>query len=58
MVKCGECRFWEHGSGDVGLCRRHAPPATAASDPHDKRHGIWPQTKKNDWCGEALKRME
>ena len=46
---CGDCRFWcEDDSGDLGVCRRHAPRVG------DKQYiADWPKTIRTDWCGEG-----
>lgn len=44
---CENCKFSRHISPwhDVVECRRSAPKL-------DGRHTLFPETKKNDWCGD------
>lgn len=69
-LQCNTCKFWEM-IGDtgaietstietpsVGLCRRHAAPATLATVTNSLEGARsilvaqWPRTKEKDWCGE------
>ena len=52
---CANCKFnkyhdWEYRDAE---CRRHAPLIDPAklSDSLE-RYGKWPETKREDWCGE------
>jgi hypothetical protein len=44
--KCLRCRLWDQklNSPSTGLCRKYAP--------RENYIGNWPDTKKEDWCGE------
>jgi hypothetical protein len=50
---CKTCSLWD--PGDPGICRRYPPQVV----PIDATAGItltmWPETDKDDWCGEWVK---
>ena len=68
MVRCKTCRYfhqtysvgdehWTQGlritrAESGGLCRRHAPTACMNPEIANAGHGIWPEVKASDWCGE------
>jgi hypothetical protein len=44
---CQNCTYWHVKSGDMGLCRAHAPTPDFAAQAR-----YWPGTRFDDWCGE------
>jgi hypothetical protein len=57
QARCQTCRHWApldntRELATFGECHRHAP------GPGDPRGGeaVWPQTDKDDWCGEYDRR--
>ena len=56
-VTCKGCRWWEDEFVKVhqyGECRRHAPiikPDKSSLKP--KYWRTWPNTHKDDWCGDG-----
>lgn len=54
---CATCRFWHRDrSGDErtgwGQCRRMPPAAPPIEIDRLVHVGVWPSTRKDDWCGE------
>lgn len=48
---CAQCKHWDAINDDVGLCRRNPPKYVQEIEP-TAYEAVWPQTKKQDWCGE------
>ncbi|MBN2061602.1 MAG: hypothetical protein JW882_14420 [Deltaproteobacteria bacterium] len=61
-TNCENCKFWQ-GEIDIpsmGLCRRYAP-RPGHRNPLEGPESIdclWPRTKKDDYCGEWLAKVE
>lgn len=65
-ARCESCRFWPakretygtyglHGpstDGSVSDCRRHSPRDVQDATPRYAANAVWPQTRREDWCGE------
>lgn len=55
--RCGKCVYWiqhpDNQDGENATCRRN-PPAVRGQGPANSfsHYGIWPVTRKNDWCGD------
>jgi len=64
MITCEKCLYWEHLEHEehegVGFCRHSAPRAEAGvlskEDAVPKFLLIWPVTRSDDWCGQAIPR--
>lgn len=60
VAACASCQFWEHHHEDLlaGDCRRRAPRLAGMAAPHgnatyqEPRAAMWPETMRDDWCGE------
>ena len=57
-MKCKNCLFWDK---DFGECRRNTPSlilalgSVGANEPaNDPLKAVWPQTDKDEWCGEFV----
>lgn len=54
---CERCEFWDRDyiENDRAACRRNAPTRMwfeVSGAYSGLRHATWPQTRRNDWCGE------
>ena len=50
VEECAGCRYWK-GYGDIGDCHRSTPACLESVT-----FGLWPTTKRSDWCGEWKER--
>ena len=48
MIKCEDCRYWQHGE-----CHRYAPKPVTPQGVAYGGFARWPLTNPEDWCGEA-----
>jgi hypothetical protein len=60
---CSDCAHWDwthksaEGVGeDAGKCSRRAPSAVTPDDAFFSNYGIWPITRRDDWCGDFERR--
>jgi hypothetical protein len=72
--RCERCKFWDAEEPDdpdnrLGYCNRFPPPLTLSvalrmtheqvlADPQAAYTGVWPETERNDWCGEFAPRPD
>lgn len=58
--RCENCRFWEHYRHRMGqfrgMCRRFPPTPIYTKRPPVPM--LFPETQKDDWCGEFQPRKE
>lgn len=45
-----------HCDGGYSTCRRHAPTQAAPKNGGVTAHAIWPETAREDWCGDFQQR--
>ena len=59
--RCGKCRFWVQYAAvtdagpNRGKCRRHVPAVHIVAG---HSFSEWPETKRDDWCGELEAKPE
>jgi|APFre7841882590_1041340.scaffolds.fasta_scaffold14013_2 hypothetical protein len=57
--RCETCDYWQQLTAeqedlaDYGRCHRHSPMVTGSLS-----RARWPETGRNDWCGEWAPRRE
>lgn len=50
-LRCETCAFWQHyETTNYGQCRAHSPSINRAA-----REQRWPESSKDEWCGEWRK---
>lgn len=52
---CSNCKFWIADCSDLdygGECHRRCPIVLPPASIAGKEYIGWPDTKKDDWCGE------
>lgn len=52
--RCGDCRFWNQTKltrVGTGQCRARPPEAVNDKKVQLQALGVWPITRKKDWCG-------
>ena len=50
-ANCGACAFWRKLRDNDGVCCRHAPRGRRI---HPEQVAHWPQTHRQQWCGEGV----
>lgn len=58
---CKDCEYWGSGHADgMGTCRRRAPTPMGFSVQYNApvESAYWPQTNRDDWCGEYRPLLE